>query len=174
MRGETRSDAVSSRLSTERGVAAADADPAEASAAIAVSYDVGAEAWLERWGDASERAAVVSVGERARGVAATTPDAEPISTTAGVVETVPDETDVAAVGEVVHEYLASWDADTTVYVDALSDVVDATTVETAFRFAHVVLARARHADARVVAAFDGDAYPPHVVETFAELFDVVD
>jgi hypothetical protein len=173
MRGETRREAAGSLLVTEPGVGAAEADRRDTSAVVAVAYDADAEPWLERWGGESDRVAVVSAGERTRGAAATTPGAEPISTTVGVVETVPDPTDVAAVGEVVHEYLSAWESGVTVYVDGLADVVDETDVETAFRFAHVLLARAEHADARVVASFDRDAYPRHVVATFAELFEDV-
>lgn len=174
MRGETTRERPGNLLSTAPGVGAADADRADASDVVAVTYDANAEEWLSRWGESGDRVAVVSPGERSRGAAATTPGATPVSTSAGVVETVSDRTDVAAVGALVHEYLSAWGPDVTVYVDGLADVVAATSVETAFRFAHVLLARADAADARVVAAFDRDAYPPHVVETVAELFDDVE
>jgi hypothetical protein len=173
MRGETRRGVAGNSLVTEPGVGAAEADQGDPDAVVAVTYGADAEPWLERWGTGFDRVAVVSAGERARGAAATTPGADPISTTVGVVETVPDAADVAAVGAVVHEYLSAWDAGVTVYVDGLADVIAASDVETAFRFAHVLLARAEHADARVVASLDRDACPQHVVATFAELFDDV-
>lgn len=168
-------------LVTASGVAAADGDLADAAAAVGVTYRFDAETWLDRWGNDRERAVAVSAGEQSRSAAAVTrsesvpsgPGEETLQVEAGVVETVPSESDVGSVGAAVHAYLDEWrEQRPTVYVDSLADVVDATDVEVTFRFLHALVARARDADARVVAAV-GDDLPEHVVGTFAPLFDRV-
>jgi hypothetical protein len=166
------------------GVAAADGDPVDTSAAIGVTYRSDAETWLDRWGDDRERVVAVSAGEQSRSAATVTgsesvssgprgPGSDPVQVEAGVVETVPSVGDVGTVGATVHEYLEEWrQYAPTVYVDSLVDIVDATDVELTFRFLHVLVARAQDADARVVASV-GEDLPVHVVETFAPLFDRV-
>jgi hypothetical protein len=183
---EAGADAV---FVTAPGVAAVDGDPMaggprETSAAIGVTYRFDAETWLDRWGAGREFAVAVSAGERSRsaGAAATAgaapgsttgPNVDQVQTEAGIVETVPSVGDVGAVGATVHGYLDEWrDHHPTVYVDSLSDVVNATSSEVAFRFLHALVARARDADARVVVSV-GDDLPEHVVGTFAPLFDRV-
>lgn len=176
---EEGADAILVRAS---GVAAADGDPADAASAVGVTYGIDAETWLDRWGKDAERAVAVSAGERSRSAAAVSrsesvstspsgPGGDPVQVGAGIVETVPSASDVGAVGAAVHEYLDEWRGhEPTVYVDTLADIVDATDVEVTFRFLHALVARAKAADARVVAAV-GEALPPHVEETFAPLFD---
>ncbi|WP_232700369.1 DUF7504 family protein [Halobacterium wangiae] len=142
---------------------------------LGVTYETDAETWLGRWAGDVERAAVVSVGERSRSAASTSASGRPLTAVTGIVETVPDETDVGTVGSLVHDYLSAWadDGETTVFVDDLAAVIDRTSTETAFRFVHAVLSCADATGARVVVTLDPDAYPPHVVGTFAELFDDV-
>ena len=176
---DKEADAV---LVTESGVAAVDGDPTDAAAAVGVTYRFDAETWLDRWGADCEHAVVVSAGERSRGAAVVSgsesasnatsgPAVDPIEVEAGVVAAVPSASDVGAVGAAVHEYLEEWRAcEPTVYVDSLTEVVEAADAEVAFRFVHALVARAREADARVVAAA-GDGLPRHVEETFAPLFD---
>lgn len=171
-------------LVTASGVAAADGDPADAAAAVGVTYRFDAETWLDRWGNDSEHAVAVSAGERSRSPAAVAqsesvssapsgPSGDPVQVEAGVVETVPSASDVGLVGAAVHDYLDEWgDYEPTVYVDSLADVVDATDVEVTFRFLHALVARASDADARVVASA-GENLPAHVEETFAPLFGEV-
>jgi len=174
-------------LVTASGVAAADGDPGDAAAAVGVTYRLDAETWLDRWGRERERAVAVSAGERSRSAAAATesasvtaggrgrngPGGGPVQVEAGLVEAVPSPEAVGAVGAAVHEYLDEWASyDPTVYVDSLADVVDATDAEVTFRFLHALVARAREADGRVVAA-TGEGLPSHVEETFAPLFDEV-
>lgn len=141
---------------------------------LGVTYEADAETWLAHLDDDADRTVVVSVGERTRGAASVASNGDSIVATAGVVETVPDASDPGAVGGLVHEYLAAWEGEpATVCVEDLEVLLDATSTETVFRFVHAVLARADAADASVVVALDADAYPPHVVDTFAELFDDV-
>jgi hypothetical protein len=174
-------------LVTASGGAAADGDPADAAAAVGVTYCFDAETWLDRWGNDREHAVAVSAGEQSRSAAAVTssesvstgpsgpsgPGGDPVQVEAGVVEAVPSESDVGSVGAAVHEYLDEWGAyEPTVYVDSLAEIVEATDAEVTFRFLHALVARARDADARVVAAV-GDDLPEHVVATFEPLFDEV-
>lgn len=141
---------------------------------LGVTYEADAEAWLGQLDADADRTVVVSVGEQARGAASAAPGGDCVTTTAGVVETVPDASDPGAVGALVHEYLSAWNGEsTTVYVEDFEVLLDAVSTEAAFRFVHALLARADAADAAVVVALDADAYPPHVVDTFAELFDDV-
>lgn len=176
---------ASAVLVTSPGVTAADGDPGDPSTVVGVTYSFDAETWLERWGMDRERAVAVSVGETTRSAAvATSTESTPAGATvdgrstgvstqvdAGVVETVPSERAVGEVGATVHAYLDEWAAHgPTVYVDALEDVVDATDAEVAFRFLHVLVARATETGGRVVVSLDADAVPDHVPETFAPLF----
>lgn len=142
---------------------------------LGVTYESDAETWLGRLGDDAERTVVVSVGEQTRGAAASAAsNGDSIVATAGVVETVPSVDDLGAVGALVHEYLSAWgDEPTTVYVEDLETLLDAVSTEAVFRYVHTVLARANAAGATVVVALDAAAYPPHIVDTFAELFDNV-
>lgn len=154
----------------ERAVAVVEPDPN----VLGVTYESDAETWLGALDADTERTVVVSVGEQTRGTASVASNGESIVATAGVVETVPDGSDAGAVGALVHEYLSAWDGQpTTVYVEDLEVLLDAVSTEAAFRFLHAVLARADAAGANVVVALDREAYPPHVVDTFAELFDDV-
>lgn len=174
MQGESIDDGAASVLATEPGVSAAEADSLDSGSVIGVTYGHDAETWLKQWGEGRDQVVVVSVGERSRGAAATTPDAEPFNATPGIVETVPDEGDVGTAGQLVHDYLVAWsDSEPVVYLDDLAGVLDAVEAETAFRFVHAIVACAESEGARVVASFDRDAYPPHIVNTFAELFEVV-
>ena len=147
----------------------------DASSVLGVTYEEDAETWLGRWNESVEHAAVVSVGERSRSAASASAGGSPLTAVTGIVETVPEESDVGTVGSLVHDYLSAW-ADgggTTVFVDDLASVIDHTSTETAFRFVHAILSCADATGARVVATLDPDAYSPHVVATFAELFDDV-
>jgi len=150
-------------------------DVADDASVLGVAYEQDAETWLKRWNRDAERAVAVSVGERSRSAASTSAGGNPITAVTGIVETVPDETDVGTVGTLVHEYLTAWEnaEAATVVVDDLAAVVDHTSTETAFRFTHAVVSCAAAMGARVVAAFDPEAYPAHVVGTFGELFDDV-
>jgi hypothetical protein len=174
MRGEGPTTDTQHALVVGAGAAAVDADAADASNVLGVTYSTPAEDWLGRFQAGPQRVAVVSVGEQSRGAAASSPGAgtDVLASTAGAVETVPDVDDVAAVGTLVNDYLAAWEGagDTAVVVDDLSVVLDAVSAETAFRFLHALLSRASAADARVVVGFDDADHPPHVVETFAPLF----
>lgn len=182
-----RDEGADAVLVTASGVAAADADPEDAAAAVGVTYRFDAETWLDRWGADRAHAVAVSAGEQSRSAATVTqsssvssgqsgpgvPGGDPVKVGAGVVETVPSTSDVGSVGAAVHEYLDEWDEHApTVYVDSLSDVVDATDAEVTFRFLHALVARARAVDARVVASV-GEGLPAHVEETFVPLFDQV-
>lgn len=187
MGGGASDEETGAVLVTASGVAAADGDPTDPAAAIGVTFRFDAETWLDRWGNDREHAVAVSAGEQSRSAAAVTqsssvsagrsgpsgPGGDPVQVEAGVVEAVPSVSDVGTVGATVHEYLDEWsDHKPTVYVDSLADIVDATDAEVTFRFLHALVARARDADARVVASV-GDGLPAHVVETFAPLFDDV-
>lgn len=187
MGGGDSDEGAGAVLVTASGVAAADGDPADAAAAVGVTYRFDAETWLDRWGHSREHAVAVSAGEQSRSAAAVTqsgsvssgrsgpsgPGGDPVQVEAGVVETVPSESDVGTVGAAVHEYLDEWAAyEPTVFVDSLAGVVDATDAEVAFRFVHALVARAQDANARVVAAI-GEGLPAHVEATFEPLFDQV-
>ncbi|AHG05103.1 hypothetical protein HALDL1_02910 [Halobacterium sp. DL1] len=175
MRGEGTENASRHVLVARTGESTATPGTGDASSVLGVTHETDAETWLGRWNGDVERAAVVSVGERSRSTASTSTSGSPITAVTGIVETVPDESDVGAVGRLVHEHLSAWaeGEETTVFLDDLEAVVDNTSTETAFRFVHAVLSCADETGARVVARFDPEAYPPHVVETFAELFDDV-
>ncbi|WP_336035349.1 DUF7504 family protein [Halobacterium yunchengense] len=159
------------------GADGGDVDVGSASNVLAVTYRTPAEDWLGRFQAGPERVAVVSVGEQSRAATASSPGGgtDVLASTTGVVETVADAGDVAAVGALVCDYLAAWEGagSTDVVVDDASAVLDAVSAETAFRFLHALLSRAASMDARVVAGFDASRYPPHVVQTFAPLFDDV-
>lgn len=162
------------------GATAVDADVAPTPNVVGVTYDADAEAWLGNWQAGVDQLAVVSAGERSRAAATATGDAslgtaDVVATATGVVETVPDATDVAQVGTLVNDYLTSWEGQggTTVYVDDLAPLVEHVSAETAFRLMHALVSRAGTTDGRVVAAIDTDSQPAHVAETFAELFDDV-
>lgn len=187
MEGGASSKGGDAILVTASGTAAPDGDPADrpdSTAAIGVTYCFDAETWLDRWGASRERAVAVSAGERSRSASVVArseseprspsgPGGDPVEVEAGVVEAVPSESDVGAVGAAVHEYLDEWTAcEPTVYVDNLAAIVDATGSEVTFRFVHALVARARAADARVVATL-GAEIPPHAEATFAPLFDRV-
>ncbi|MFB6069183.1 MAG: hypothetical protein ABEJ90_04570 [Halobacterium sp.] len=172
MRGEG-ADSDAAHVLVTGGAEAATAVDGESNV-LGVTYGSDAESWLSRLAEGADRRVVVSVGEQSRSAAATASGVEPVTATAGVVETVEDETDVGAVGVLVHEYLSAWEGEpATVYVDGVERLLDAVPAEDAFRFLHAVLARADAAGATVVASLDAAAYPGHVVETFAELFDDV-
>lgn len=173
MRGEGREDESNHVLvaRTEN----IDVDVTADASVLGVAYEDDAETWLERWNGDVERAAVVSVGERSRSAASTSAGGSPVTAVTGIVETVPDQTDLGTVGALVHDYLSAWEdtAEATVFVDDLTAVIDHTSTELAFRFTHAVLSCASTTDANVVATLDPDAYPQHVVGTFGELFDDV-
>ena len=171
MRGEEARLGSTSVLVTG-GDEAADAVGHESNV-IGVTYERDAESWLAQWSGDADRVVVVSVGEQSRGSAAATASADCVEAASGVVETVPRERAVGEVGALVHEYLSAWEGPTTVRVDDLASVLDAVSTETAFRFVHAVLARTEAGEDTAVVSLDADAYPPHVVDTFAELFDDV-
>jgi|GEM_PF-1325594 len=187
MEGGASSKGGDAVLVTASGTAAPDGDPADrpdSTPAIGVTYCFDAETWLDRWGASRERAVAVSVGERSRSTSAVArsepgsrspsgPGSDLVQTEAGAVTAVPSKSDVGTVGATVHEYLDEWTAcEPTVYVDSLAAIVDATDSEVTFRFVHALVARARNADARVVATL-GEEIPPHAEATFAPLFDRV-
>lgn len=179
MRGEGSSTGTNHVLVAGPNATAADADESGTSNVLGVTYSTDAESWLGRFQAGPDRVAVVSVGEHSRAAvgATTSPDAgaDVLASVTGTVETVPDVADVAAVGTLVNDYLSAWQGtgETTVLVDDLGAVLEAVSAETAFRFTHALLARASSMDARVVAGFDTDEQPPHVLDTFAQLFDEV-
>ena len=175
MRGEENEDGSAHVLVARTGDSPHSVDVPETASVLGVAYEQDAETWLGRWDGTVERAAVVSVGERSRSTASTSSGGSPITAVTGIVETVFEETDIGTVGTLVHEYLTTWeDAEAaTVFVDDLATIADYTSTETAFRFTHAVVSCAEATGARVVASFDPEAYPPHVVETFGELFDDV-
>lgn len=163
---------------TGAGVTATDADVRQTTNVLGVTYRKQAEDWLADFQAGPERTAVVSVGEHSRSAAAATggdtgPDL--VASVAGAVETVADESDLAAVGTLANDYLTTWEGTgpTTLYVDDVSAVLDHVAPETAFRFLHALLSRADAVGASVVVGFDTTNRPPHVAHTFAELFDDV-
>lgn len=175
---------ASAVLVTSPDVTAADGDPRDPSTVVGVTYSFDAETWLERWGIDRERAVAVSAGERTRSAAVATRTestpgdgddghaAVPSQADVGVVETVASERAVGEVGATVHEYLHEWAShEPTVYVDGLERIVEATDAEVAFRFLHVLVARAEAADGRIVVSLDADAVPEYVAQTFSPLFD---
>lgn len=157
------------------GVAATDADVPRTPNSLGVAFGADAEEWLGNWQTEAGRAAVVSAGERSRSTASVAASSDVVAGLTGDIETVAEQSDVGTVGALVNEYLVSWrgDGETTIYVDDLSELLDHVSAETAFRFAHAILARASSMDARVVASIDANAHPPHVVGTFEELFEDV-
>ena len=175
MRGEGNEDESAHVLVTRTADSPHSVGVSETASVLGVAYEEDAETWLGRWDGDVERAAVVSVGERSRSTASTSAGGSPITAVTGIVETVAEETAVGTVGALVHEYLTAWeDAEAvTVFVDDLAAIIDHTSAETAFRFTHAVVSCAEATGARVVASFDPAAYPPHVVQTFGELFDDV-
>lgn len=175
MRGEGNEDESNHVLVAQTEDASAATDVTDSSSVLGIAYEDDAETWLGRWNGDVERTAVVSVGERSRSAASTSAGGSPLTAVTGTVETVPDETNLGTVGSLVHDYLTAWEdtAETTVFVDDLAAVIDHTSTETAFRFVHAVLSCAAATDAQVVATLDPEAYPPHVVGTFGELFDDV-
>lgn len=157
------------------GVSATDAAVPRTPNALGVALEADAERWLGDWRNEADRVVVVSAGERSRSAAASTGGSDIVAGSTGSVETVPDRGDVGAVGELVNEYLVAWrgDGETTVYVDDLTALLDASSTETAFRFVHAMLTRASSVGARVVVSVDPDAHAGHVVATFEALFDDV-
>lgn len=177
MRGEGSTDTEHVFVSG-RGATATDADVPRTANALGVTYSTQAEDWLDGFEAGPDRVAVVSVGEHSRSAAAVAaPDAglDAVASATGVVETVADAGDVAAVGTLVNDYLSAWEGTgtTTVYVDDVSALLDHVPPETAFRLLHALTTRASAMDARVVAGFDTSDHAPHVAATFAELFDDV-
>lgn len=161
------------------GATAVDADVSPTPNVLGVTYGMDAESWLGNWQAGPDQLAVVSVGERSRAATATgetSPGtADVVSTVTGAVETVPDATNVAQVGTLVNDYLTEWQnaGATTVYVDALAELLDHVSAKTAFRLLHALRSRAETTNARLVVALDTGDQPAHVVLTFAELFDDV-
>ena len=179
MRGEGPSTEPNHVLVVGQTASAADADQAGTSNVIGVTYGTDAESWLSQFQAGQDRVAVVSVGEHSRTAVGATAGQnagmDVLASVTGTVETVPEVDDVASVGVLVNDYLSAWQGtgETTVFVDDLGDVLDVVSAETAFRFVHALLARTSSMDARVVAGFDTSKQPPHVVDTFAQLFDEV-
>ena len=157
------------------GVSATDADVPRTPNSLGVAFGTDAEQWLGNWQAGATRAAVVSAGERSRSTASAVGGDNVVAGLTGVIETVPERSNVGAVGALVNEYLVEWrgDGDTTVYVNDLTSLLGCVSTEMAFRFTHALLARASSTGARVVVSMDADAHPPHVVGTFEELFEDV-
>lgn len=162
-------------LVAQPGVTATDADVPRTPNSLGVAFGTDAEQWLGNWQAGADRAAVVSAGERSRSTASVAGGDDVVAGLTGAIETVPERSNVGAVGELVNDYLVKWrgDGETTVYVDDLTALLDCVSAETAFRFTHALLARASSTGARVVVSMDADVHPPHVVGTFEELFEDV-
>jgi hypothetical protein len=162
-------------LVAQSDVSATDADVPRTPNSLGVAFGADAEQWLGNWQAETGRTAVVSAGERSRSTASVAASNDAVAGLTGDIETVAKPRDVGTVGALVNEYLVTWrgDGETTIYVDDLTELLDHVSAETAFRFAHAIIARASSMDARVVASIDADAHPPHVVGTFEELFEDV-
>ncbi|WP_143416396.1 DUF7504 family protein [Halobacterium hubeiense] len=178
MRGGGSAGGSTHVLVTGADAVATDADVPPASNVLGITYETAAETWLGEVQSGPERTAVVSVGEHSRAAAAapaepTAAASEDLAVATAAVETVPEVADVASVGVLVNDYVSAWDDETTVYVDDFSALLDPTSTETAFRFAHALTSCAAANDARVVAGLDTADRPSHVAATFAELFDDV-
>lgn len=142
---------------------------------VAVDHtpDAALACWRSLVGVEPARFGVVAVGETTRSsVARGDPSAGSVD--ARSVVPVSDPGAVDDVGHAVMDYLDRWPpGDVVLVVDALADVVEATTVETVFRFLHVVTTLLDRSGGGVVAYLDAGAVDAQTVGTLRPLFDAV-
>jgi|GEM_PF-2360705 len=143
------------------------------------------EEWRRHAGSLPDAFGLITYAEFGRSASATetgTPSRKPLSGPGpGVgdgadvtVTSMSEPGDLRRLGTAVTLYLDDWtdtDRETLVHVDAFAPFVDASGVEPAFQFLHLLVQSAAQLDADVVVELDPSATDERTINTFRPLFD---
>ncbi len=143
---------------------------------LVVSYNESPDRWLANWqrqnGPIPGKWGFVHVGGMSRSAAATSRDADPISS----IQTVKNPSDLTGLGITLSRHLETWCGDgnrTLVCFQSVTALLQYVDVETAYRFLHVLLSRTAQ-DGIGVYHLDPGAHDEQVVQTLQSLFDAVE
>jgi hypothetical protein len=134
--------------------------------------DGDADTWLRshrRLAENAQGIAVVSLGEQVRSTTTASGPTNPLPDVRGVA----NAGDLANLGRHVTETIADFEAQgltPVVVVDAVEALIDATSLEATFRVVHLLSARTRRADGRVVTVLP-ETLPREAIDTLGALAD---
>jgi hypothetical protein len=134
------------------------------------------EEWRRRAGTLPDAFGLITYAEFGRSASAGRPSRKPLPGSNITVTSMSDPGDLGRLGTAITLYLDDWvdaESETLVYVDALSPFVDASGVESAFEFLHLLVRNADQLDASVVVRLDPSTTDEHTTNTFRPLFDRV-
>jgi hypothetical protein len=157
--------------------------PAETNLLV-VSYRDGPDEWLRNWqqhvGQLPAEVGFVNVGELTRSASASLsasggPSRSPTpDDTLPLAATFEEPADLAAVGVRASEYLETWDGNgnqTVVVLDSVTGLLEAVSLDRAFKFLHVLAGRVESVDGRAYFLLDPAAHDDRSLSTVSELAD---
>lgn len=149
---------------------------------LVLSYRNGPEAWLQGWrtyvGDLPSEVGFVHIGVKTRSATAfeNALSDPPVASTPLPADAVSDPSDLARVGINASEYLESWDgngAETVVYLDSVTEMLEHADLERVFKFLFILAARVESVGGRVFCLVDPSAHDEYSLRVIREIADDV-